>query len=729
MIELAALVIGTSFTTLIALVVFLKNSGRAANQLFVGLAFGLVGWSLTTYLSLHTLDNTDTLFWIRLIMIFVVIQNTCFFLLVQVFPARKVAVLKRKRFIVAILYSLLTAGVAISPYLFVDFKNDAPVPGPGMAIFMAHALIFAIGGLAMLLVRYHRARGLEKTQLLYFLAGVLLMFTVVPIGNFVLPLAFKMNQLVEFSPLYAIVFSGLMGYGIVAKRIFDVRFAIARTITFLLLLFTLAAIYAVGVFAVLQLFIDDQQLSLTQNALYIVSAIFLAFTFRPLHQFFSKLTNRIFFQDAYETNVVLDELSDVLVRAVAVEALTRQSLKVLSEALKPQASAIVVLDKENDAALTTTTLPKGSLSVEVFPQLLLGHTQEIFVLDGGISVPHKLYEAMNASHVGVIVRLETSKELLGYIFLGHKAGGSVYTHTDLNLIRIAADELAVALQNALRFKEIQDFNETLQRRIDEATTKLRETNKKLRALDEAKDEFISMASHQMRTPLTSVKGYISMILEGYGGSLKPDQRKLLNEAYNSSQRMVYLIADFLSVSRIRTGKFTIDRKPTRLTDTIQDEINQLEVTAKNRGLALIYQAPSHFPQLMLDEEKTRQVIMNLIDNAIYYTQPGGTVTVTLAATDKEVSFRVQDTGIGVPKSEQHKLFGKFFRATNALKMRPDGTGIGLFLARKIVALQGGAMIFESKEGKGSTFGFRFPRQKLSVDEAVNNPAQQHRQKD
>jgi signal transduction histidine kinase len=117
---------------------------------------------------------------------------------------------------------------------------------------------------------------------------------------------------------------------------------------------------------------------------------------------------------------------------------------------------------------------------------------------------------------------------------------------------------------------------------------------------------------------------------------------------------------------------------------------------------------------MLDDNKMRQVMMNMIDNAIYYTPAGGSVTVQLYKTAEELIFKVVDTGIGVAKAEQHKLFTKFFRASNARKARPDGTGLGLFMAQKIIVEQGGAVIFESTEGKGSTFGFRFPLAKIKA---------------
>jgi signal transduction histidine kinase len=178
--------------------------------------------------------------------------------------------------------------------------------------------------------------------------------------------------------------------------------------------------------------------------------------------------------------------------------------------------------------------------------------------------------------------------------------------------------------------------------------------------------------------------------------------------------MVYLISDLLNVSRLRTGKFIIEPVRSNLANVIKGEIEQLTETAKGRNLELTYNKPEHFPTYMLDETKLRQVIMNFIDNAIYYTPSGGKISVNLVEKPQTIEFTVVDNGMGVPKQDQPHLFTKFFRAHNAKRARPDGTGLGLFMAKKVIIAQGGAIIFRSQEGKGSTFGFTFAKEKLQA---------------
>lgn len=302
-----------------------------------------------------------------------------------------------------------------------------------------------------------------------------------------------------------------------------------------------------------------------------------------------------------------------------------------------------------------------------------------------------------------VVKLKARRQVVGLLVIGYVYPLKEMEASDVLLMERLSEGIGVALDNKLLFEENQHV-----------LRQLKVSNAKLRALDEAKDDFISMASHQLRTPLTSVKGYISMIKEGDAGKISPTQEKMLNQAFFSSQRMVYLIADLLNVSRLRTGKFVIEPAKVNLAKVISEEMGQLSEIAKAHNQTLTYHEPKDFPELMLDEVKTRQVIMNFADNALHYTPTGGHIDVKLINNPLTIEMRVEDDGIGVPRNEQHHLFTKFYRAGNAREARPDGTGLGLFMAKKVIIAQGGSLIFESKVGKGSTFGFIFSKAKLAI---------------
>lgn len=316
--------------------------------------------------------------------------------------------------------------------------------------------------------------------------------------------------------------------------------------------------------------------------------------------------------------------------------------------------------------------------------------------------------------IASILPLCVAGQRIGYLVVGERRDGREIRSKELELFDVLARNLSVALLNMFRLDEIRRLAGNLEKEVDEATRQLRQSNKRLQALDATKDEFVSMASHQLRTPLTSVKGYLSMVLEGDAGEITQTQRQLLEEAFRSSERMVRLVSDFLNVSRLQTGKFVINRTAVDLSQLVAEEVANVDQVANTHKIKVSYRRPARFPILYLDDTKIRQVIMNFIDNAIYYSPDANAVKIRLSVEDGEAVLRVIDKGIGVPLSAKKKLGTKFFRGDNARRQRPDGTGIGLFLAKKVIEGHGGTMIFESELDKGSTFGFRLPVAKLKL---------------
>lgn len=524
------------------------------------------------------------------------------------------------------------------------------------------------------------------------------------------------NNLYPATPM---IFIGFVFYAIIKHRLFDVRLLVIRSLGYVISLIAMAALYGFLVLGIIANLLDVRLPINTQIILSLVTAL-ASLGFPYLRKVFDKTSNRLFYRDAYDPQELFDSLNKVLVSSLDLQYLMTESISVLETALKPEYLAIGLRNGADSQRIFSSRKLNFSNDVINHARRLTPKVHHKVIAADYLEEPRQteLKKLMTEHNVAVLVRLaqdvRKTEEGLGYIVLGPRKSGNQYSQRDIQVLDTVANMLVIAIQNALHYEEIQQFNLTLQAKVDDATRKLRANNEKLKTLDETKDDFISMASHQLRTPLTSVKGYISMVLEGDAGKINDTQRKMLGQAFVSSQRMVYLIADLLNVSRLRTGKFVIEPSATNLATMVSEEIDQLVETAASRSIELTYQKPANYPTLMLDETKTRQVIMNFIDNAIYYTPSGGHITVELSETPHTADLRVIDDGIGVPATERHHLFTKFYRAKNAQKARPDGTGLGLFMAKKVVLAQGGSIIFESKEGEGSVFGFSFPKNKLAV---------------
>lgn len=723
------LFIGLTFNTIVGLVVLLNNPSKLLNRLLFSIALTSNFWLVANYLADRTSDYT--LLWNRLSFV-----GPLFFVLILLWF---VTVLGNER------YSkirLATVGAATTLLSVVSVATnwvveaiqprlrDGVVVGYDVDRGLGSILLsiwFALGAFLIFWIIYdswRKSTSKKRFQLKSVMIGFILAGLSALTTNVAAPLITGSSASAALAPVATIFFIGFLAFAIVRHGLFNIRMVVARSVGYLLSVLSVALLFASAAFLLVNLFTEDgPDVDAGQQVFFTLIAVLLAFVFQPVKRFFDKLSNRIFYRDAYDTQEFLDDFNKVLVSKVDLEPMLEDITHVIGDNLKNSFTSFFIRKTQY---IDTRLLGDDIKNFDEKDFLRIGELvshihQSVIVLDE-LDGEDDLKALMQKHDIAVIARLVTTIEYdlegVGFLALGQKRSGSPYTRQDVKMMEIIANELVIAIQNALRFEEIQEFNITLQEKVDDATKRLRRSNEKLKEMDETKDEFISMASHQLRTPLTSVKGYLSMVLEGDAGDIKPMQEKLLSQAFTSSQRMVYLIADLLNVSRLRTGKFIIEPIRANLADIAAGEVEQLQETASSRKLTLEYEKPVNFPDLMLDETKIRQVIMNFIDNAIYYTQSDGTITVALEDKKDSVELTVTDTGMGVPKADQPNLFTKFYRAGNAKKARPDGTGLGLFMAKKVIIEQGGAVIFKSKEGEGSTFGFTLPKDKLTPEETV-----------
>ena len=228
-------------------------------------------------------------------------------------------------------------------------------------------------------------------------------------------------------------------------------------------------------------------------------------------------------------------------------------------------------------------------------------------------------------------------------------------------------------------------------------------------LSKAKSEFISIASHQIRTPLAAIKGYISMILEGSYGKLADRAKTPLENVYKSNERLINLVNDLLCISRIESGKIELELEKSSIEEIIMGVVDDLMITTEKKKLYLKLEKPTEpLPKIMLDKDKMRQVILNLVDNAIKYTQKGG-ITINIKIIDFRFQILIRDTGGGMTKEDLVKLFESFSRGIVGSQSYTGGSGLGLYIARRFVEMHNGRIWAESDGiDKGSSFFIELP---------------------
>lgn len=244
---------------------------------------------------------------------------------------------------------------------------------------------------------------------------------------------------------------------------------------------------------------------------------------------------------------------------------------------------------------------------------------------------------------------------------------------------------------------------------------LARANEQLRTLGEQKSRFISVAAHQLRTPLSAVRWSLGYLLSGRTGSFTEEQETLLRQSLDSTVRLVTLVNDLLGVDRLETGRVQYAFGPVDLHEVVQSVLLDVEPIAAKREVSIEFvNELTKDAMACADVQQVRLVVQNLVENATKYTPSGGKVTIRLAHAGEFLQTAVTDTGIGIPEDQQADIFKQFFRARNAVKLVTDGSGLGLYLAQETVERMGGVLTFSSKEYHGSTFTFTLPQYRTAV---------------
>ena len=228
-------------------------------------------------------------------------------------------------------------------------------------------------------------------------------------------------------------------------------------------------------------------------------------------------------------------------------------------------------------------------------------------------------------------------------------------------------------------------------------------------IEKMKSEFVSLTAHQLRTPLSGMKWAMKMILDEELGPINKEQKEFIQDSYESNERMISLIGHLLDVTKIEEGKFLYNLELTNMEKIIRSLINSYEKDAKDKKIKIEFNSPvQKIPNIIADAEKIKVAIENLIDNSIRYSPPQTKVIISLKSSNNAINIFVKDGGVGIVKNQQKRIFEKFFRGRNIMKIDLEGTGLGLYITKNIIEAHGGKVWFESKENQGTTFYITIP---------------------
>ena len=260
-----------------------------------------------------------------------------------------------------------------------------------------------------------------------------------------------------------------------------------------------------------------------------------------------------------------------------------------------------------------------------------------------------------------------------------------------------------------KMREINELNATLERRVQQRTRQLEIANQKLIEANRAKSEFLATMSHELRTPLNAIIGFAEVLMDGLCGELNRDQRDAVTDIHESGRHLLRMINDILDLSKIEAGRMELRKETFRIDEVLESVRTVVLEIAKEKNLRYAEEIPPDLPPIYADKIRFKQIMYNLVSNAVKFTPEGGSVTIRASLDDKEFTFTVQDTGIGIREEDMPKLFEEFVQIDSSYSRQYEGTGLGLALTKRLVEMHGGRIWVESEYGKGSKFSFTIPR--------------------
>jgi signal transduction histidine kinase len=275
-------------------------------------------------------------------------------------------------------------------------------------------------------------------------------------------------------------------------------------------------------------------------------------------------------------------------------------------------------------------------------------------------------------------------------------------------------DLTETVEKSRLYEQVKRHSEELRDKVEEATAELAEQNELLRRqaleLEQAsamKSQFLANVSHELRTPLNAILGYTQLMIEGVAGELNQSQEDKLGRVDANARHLLSVINDLLDIARIESGKMPIQLEPVRLAELIEEVMTEVEPLIARTSLAVSRELPGGVPDLQSDRKKVKQILLNLLSNALKFT-PKGSVDIHVGFDDSRVWTSVTDTGIGISEENQKRIFEEFAQADSSYARRAGGTGLGLSICRRLASILGGEITLVSQQGAGSTFTLLLP---------------------
>lgn len=712
------------------------------NQSFFGLICFTILWIFSNFLSNELKDYLLVLTFNRLIFF-----NTAFLFwfvhLLSIYYPNGKTKLRNSFFYINWAITIIVSALSLGTFIVNDVKiypehSDISFSF-GIYIFVAFFAYHFISFLYNIYIQSRNSNGLEKIKIQYLFASLILSSFGAIITNLVLPVFFNYFEFSNFGPFFLIIFVGAVAFSIIKHRLFGVRFLMGQMITMATSLLVPLGSFYISLFALKSLWGDVYSV----NA--VLSGVVLSFLFSAFYSYVEKSV-RSFMQERFLYDGVnpiqeRERYIKLVSSELNIDKLALTTLGVYRKVLDINKAGIVLFDIKDRSVLFKKykEFEESKMSIRDLLEVIvywdslehstilvreeLSHQSDLASNDR----LKRIYRFMTNNEVEVILPLNRKVQLNGVVLLGSKQSKIAYTQEDLNYLESIMVNASVAFGRSILYSEVQNFNNLLQKKVDEQTQDLSNKVKDLEEARRKENDMIDIMGHELRTPATIVKMNIGMMTDWkkkIEGEIKDIKNLEAFETYakrikESIDNEIKIINVLLASAKLEGNKLELYKAPVNALSAIELGIEGQREKAQTKNIEIEYVKPQDcdkFPFILADKGRFQEIVDNLISNAVKYTEKGK-VSINISHDDDFVKVSVTDTGKGISKEDISQLGKKFFRTNQYLNegekgttqlVRPGGTGLGLFVVFGLVKAHGGEMKVESELGKGSTFSFTIP---------------------
>ena len=716
----------------LGLLVFLKNKKSKLNRSFTWFSLSIAGWILTLFL-LYYYQGKYLLLIGRLNFLFAALVAFFFFFFAYVFPEKKVVIKPIIRMILKLWMIIL--GVIILLTDFID-KQESLIDGKLQTtlgdlyfIFAIHFFGLTIGAVIIILLKYNKVNPLHKYQIKYFIFGSFLL-AVFPasITNIILPWLFNYLELQKLAPIFSLLLVITIAYSILRYRLMDIRIIVRK-----IFIYFGIAVFAYSFFYFLSWLytkVFGSVFSLSSYLAGLIIAPLFVVIFYELDRSLKNFANKYLFVSLYNYQETINKLTDELNYYIELKKIINLIVDTIQKTMQLDKSAILLADNNHNGKTKRkeykviklvgfnrkqmSDLAKNDFFINYLRKNLKPIVKdEVKLLSKEAKTQKerngfaKLLEQMRDFEVFLFLPITNREKMIGILVLGKKIANDIYTKEDLELLNTVSKQAGIAIENALFYKQVQDFSRTLQEKVSEQTQDIEEKSRHLQELIDMKNDFLRVVNHQLNTPISIMKGYFSILDEG----VCPDE-KAMSSIRSGLDRISSTVADFWNAYELEGERMKMNPQKTDIVEIINRLIAEKRKMqlAVQRDLEITMENPDFkIPWIWCDYKKIAHVVSNLLDNAVYYTRSGKIKVYFELKGRNYLKVNVKDTGVGIWGEDKQKIFKKFSRGQDATNFRPDGSGLGLFIAKKIIEGNGGNLTYVSKgKDKGTTFSFTIP---------------------